>query len=342
MPLTVQDLLAHIGRSPSAADVDAWLSSHRIRNRPFLAKDDLDYRKDRYEADKRAKASEIDEVERHSIALIYEPSDDYKALYGTLGQGPDGQPDNGPFVLREAAFFGAGVQNYEGFAEPLPFNLRFGMSRDEAVAVMGQPLARRAVHELGSDLWALDDWIANASYLEGDSDLGIVHVRRPHLFDRRMLKREAVPAQRASFEPLLHCLGRTAGDARVAEALAPIGFDATDFDFDGEGEIMNFQHSHGVTLYVGGHGQSAATITGLRVQRLGDLRSKGWSGALPHGIEFHSTPRQLADLVGHKPDRVSQADDTGAFVWNLENYLLHVMYSLIDFQVYRVAVFLPN
>ena len=344
MPLTAPALLARIGRSPAAADVDAWLSSHRIRQRPFLAKDDPDYRKDRYEAGKRAKASEIDEIERHGVALIYDPIDDYKALYGAsaLAPSPDGKPDSGPFVLREAAFFGPGVQNYQGFAEPLPFGLRFGMSGDEAVAAMGEPLARREVHELRSDLWAPDGWIVNASYLDADNVLGLVHVRRPHLFDRRMLKREAVPAKRTSFEPLLACLGRAAGDARVVQALAPVGFDPNDFDFDGEGELMQFQHSHGLTLYVGGHGQTAATITGLRVQRLGDLRSKGWNGDLPHGIEFHHTPLELPDVVGRKPDRVSQAEDTGAFVWNYEAYLLHVMYSLIDFQVYRVSVFLPD
>jgi hypothetical protein len=317
MHIITADLLAHIGRSPSAADMDAWLSSQRIRHRPFLAKDDPDYRKDHYEAEKRAEASEIDEVERHSIALIYDQAEDYAALYGPLGSGPEGQ-DRGPFVLREAAFYGPGVQNYKGYEDALPFGLRFGMSGEAAFNVMGPPLARRTVHELRTDLWAHDGWIVNASYLDEDANLGLVHVRRPHLFDRK------------------------AGDARVREALAPIGFDPADFDFSDEGEILKFQRSHGVTLYFGDHGQSAATLSGLRVQRLGDLRSLGWGGQLPHGIEFHTTPRELEALVARKPDKVSMAADTGAFLWRFKTHELHVMFSLIDFQVYRVSVFLPH
>lgn len=341
MPLPTADLLAHIGRSPSAADMDAWLSSQRIRHRPFLAKDDPGYRRERYEAEKRAEASEIDEVERHSIALIYDHAEDYAALYGPLGSGPQGQ-DRGPFVLREVAFFGPGVQNYKGYEDALPFGLRFGMSGEEAVAAMGTPLARRTVHELRTDLWARDGWIVNASYLDDDEDLGLVHLRRPHLFDRRMLGLEAPAAQRQPFEPLMQCLGHKAGDAQVRQALAPIGFDPADFDFSDEGEILNFQRSHGVTLYFGDHGQSASTLTGLRVQRLGDRRSQGWHGRLPHGIEFHHTPRELEALVGSKPDKVSMAADTGSFLWRFKTHELHVMFSLIDFQVYRLSVFLPN
>ena len=339
MKLSSKELLEFIGRSSSAPNFDAWLTTHRIHERPHLAKEDESYRKDKDQAERNARSSEIDEVERHSLALIYDPTQLYRSLYDKADQKPALEPGN--FVLREVALFGPGVQDYKGFADKLPWGLVFGMSPEQTQTLLGEPLARRTIHELITDQWAPPGWMVNASY-RADGGLGIVHMRHQNLYDRRMLGLETLPVgvKRLPAEPVLRCLGLAGDDALVRDALAPIGWDADSFDLSEDGEITNYVSKHGVTLYFGGEGKAPSTLSGIRMNRCGDMRSRGYVGALPHGIEFHTTPLQLEQLVGREPDRINQASDTGSFLWSFRTYELHVMYSLIDFQVYRVSVHL--
>ncbi len=335
MPISTDDLLSLVGCSPEAADVDQWLTAQRIYDRPQVGTETNG-------ADNARDTGRIDEVERHSLALIY----DRKAIYRLLVGKPDGLvgDDPGDFVLREVALFGPGVQDYRGYSGPLPFGLQWGASKEHCAAVMGTPLARRTIHELTSDLWALEGWIVNASYQ--DDALAIVHLRRLNKYDRRMLgvadERETQSADRPPADSVLKVVGRVATDVEVRDALSHIDWSSDLFDFSNAGEISKYVQAHGVTLYLGGKDVAPSVITGIRLNRQGDMDSLGYSGRLPFGIEFHTTPTQLEAMVGRKPDRLMTSADTGAMRWSFPGHDLHVMYSLIDFQVYRVSLFLAD
>jgi hypothetical protein len=195
---------------------------------------------------------------------------------------------------------------------------------------------------LCTDLWTPTDWIVNVSYLDSDYNMGIVHIRRQNIYDRQMLGLELVKStkQRLPFESLLRCLGKSSSDTFLKEALAPFDWDSGDYDFRNEGEITKYVSKYGITLYFGGQGRQHSVLTGLRFNRRGDMSSKGYSGSMPFGIEFHHTPLEVKALVGRTSDELFQAADTGAMVWRLQSYILHIMYSLIDYQVYRVSIFL--
>jgi hypothetical protein len=339
---STDSLLALIGRSPTAPEVDEWLGQQRIRHRPFTAEEDEYFKRDPYRAGRNAQASEVDEVERHSLALIY----DRKELFWSLVAKPEEVPplDPGPFVLREVAFFASGVQDYRGYEGDLPAGLRFGLSSTEAKQLLGDPLARRNVRDLMSLLWAPDDWILNASFLNGEDDLGVVHIRRQNMYDRRMLGREQPPAneERSGAEMALEALGRSLVDRVACDALAPIGWSPKLFDFSNSGEITHYMPTNGVTLYVGDHDQPPSVLTGIRFNRRGDMGSAGFDGRMPHHIEFHDTPAVVEMRIGRRPDKITQAPDTGAYLWHMGKYDLHVMFSLIDYQVYRTSLFIAK
>lgn len=335
-------LIAMIGRSPAAPEVDEWLSEQRIRHRPFTAEEDECFKRDPHRAWRNARASEVDEVERHSLALIYDLKEVYWPLVATPGEIPPLDP--GRFVLRELAFFSSGFQYYRGYEGRLPMGLRFGISAREAEQSLGPPIARRTVRELVTLLWLRDDWVLNASFLEGENDLGVVHLRRQNMYDRRMAgsERSLPEEERADPDMAIKALGRSLLDARAAETLAPIGWSTKLFDFSNAGEITHYMPSHGVTLYVGEHGRPNSTLTGIRFNRRGDMRSAGFEGRMPHGIEFQDTPVIVERRIGRRPDKITQAPDTGSYMWRMEGYDLHVMFSLIDYQVYRVSTFLSD
>ncbi|UXH80632.1 hypothetical protein [Roseateles amylovorans] len=339
---STDSLLAFIGRSPAGPEMDEWLSQQRIRHRPFTAEEDECFKRDSYRAGRNARASEVDEVERHSLALIY----DRKALYWSLVGKPDEVPplDPGPFVLREVAFFASGFQNYRGYEGELPAQLRFGQSSTEAIQLLGDPLARRKVRDLICLLWAVDDWILNASFLEGDDDLGVVHIRRQNMYDRRMLgkDRQRDDNERGPADMAHKAVGRSLVGPIAGDALASIGWAPNLFDLSNAGEITHYMPTRGVTLYVGDRGQAPSVLTGIRFNRRGDMGSEGFDGRMPHQIEFHDTPAVVEARVGRRPDKITQAPDTGAYLWHMGKYDLHVMFSLIDYQVYRTSLFMAT
>ena len=337
MQIQIDEMLNYVGRSPVAEDFSQWLDAHRIYDRPHIQEpEDL-------EGEDRREVGRVEEVERHSLALIYAPKPIYRKLVGK----PEGLigDDPGDFVLREIALFGPGVQQYRGFEGDLPFGLRFGVSAEECIHLLGKPIARRRIHELPSDLWVRAGWVVNASYLD-DGGLGILHVRRVNKYDERMLASLAGEqwngAHRISADPLIDVLGRSGMDMEVVEALRHVEWDPDLFDLSQEGEITDYVDRFGVTLYFGGDEIAPSIVSGIRLNRQGDMDSLGYEGLMPFGIEFHSTPLQLEGLVGRRPDRLVDAEDTGAMLWNLGKFDLHVMYSLIDFQVYRVTLSLPR
>ncbi|AGU52885.1 hypothetical protein VAPA_2c03240 [Variovorax paradoxus B4] len=82
-----------------------------------------------------------------------------------------------------------------------------------------------------------------------------------------------------------------------------------------------------------------AVFAGFRVNRRGDSNSDGFEGELPFGIEYHHTPEQAVSRVGRKPDSMLVNDDVAAYVWRFEACSMHLLISLIDYQIYRVTCF---
>lgn len=342
------DLLNFLGRSPAAADFDSWLGKHRIHDRPHRLHEDESYPEDEDLARRNALSSEIDEVERFSLALIYVDRGVYAELFGSAaGMRPS---DDGNFVLKQVALYGPGVQDYLGFGGALPFGLAFGMTPSQVVAALGPPVVRRTVHGLTCDLWLLDGWQINVSYSEDSRSIAIVHLRHQHVFDRRMFGSEVAliePLPLDSFA-LIKLLGASTDDPELRQALGLLGLDATGFDSSICDELPEFIRDFGVTLYFGPAGtkrdagsirkvRKQTVLTGFRLNRTGDMASHGYRGSLPFGIQFHDSPFEAQERVGRPPDEQVLNDDTGAFIWNMPNHQLRVMFSLIDFQVYRVS-----
>lgn len=344
------EILGFLGKSPENRNFDQWLQNQRIYERPHSAEDDDEYNEDPDAALRNARESEIDENERHSIALIYEDIRTYQQLFDVEPNSGDGD-----FVLKQVAFYGPGISNYQGFAGALPFELEFQDSPASVHKKLGAPIATRVLHELSADLWVTPEWHINVSYAESMDRIAIVHVRKPNLYDLRMIGQVIAPIAPAplDLEKMRAALGKDIRDAIVSNALAPLGWDAAaENDADGADELFNFVKRFGLTLYFRQrNGNSAAQLpdrspettflAGFRANRAGDMRSQGFHGRLPFGLQFHHTPEQVLAKIQTPPDERGLASDTGYFIWNLNDCRLHVMYSLIDWQIYRVTYFTP-
>ena len=133
-------------------------------------------------------------------------------------------------------------------------------------------------------------------------------------------------------------IGLAVDDAKLQAALAPLAWNQDARDEAGRGdEVFRYLKSHGLSLYFrDGADVGTTVLAGYRVNRAGDMDSAGYRGcALRPGVlhparGHHPARRQGSDAHG-------VAEDTGYFLWNLPGFRLHVLYSLIDWQVYRVT-----
>ena len=342
-----QELFNALGHSPSNPQVDAWLDRHLIYDRPHTAEQDELWEEDEYEAEQSARASEIEEVERHSLCLIYDERSTYELLWGAA-------KSEGDFVLRQFALYAPGVQDYSGFTGELPLGLRFDMDRSQVHELLGRkPVAWRQIHDMWADLFVSEQMHLNVTYEGTGQSIAIVHVRLPHCYDLRMLGLQQVPplaANSLAADELAQCLGQSAYDQQLDSLLSPLGWHVGDQGMADCDEVSDLMARTGITLYYrdaqevaqlsGKRSASTSKVfTGFRLNRKADMYSQGFEGKLPFGLEFHQTPEQIVALVGRPPDWELVSEDTGAYKWRLTHFNLHVLFSLIDYQLYRVSCF---
>jgi|GEM_PF-3037540 len=359
--MDAKTLFSFLGYSPSEPDFDAFLTENRVFDRPHTPKEDEvwsvddrdedeeteeEYRtRKRNDAERNAEDSLIEEVERFSICLIYDHIDDYQKLYTPI-------PSKGEFVLKQIAFYAKGVKGYLGYAGLLPWALMFSMSRSIVHQRLGQPYASRIIHELSADLYFLGDFVVNISYLNEGESIGVVHVRKQHFYDLRMLgKKEVTYDHRAiDLQELIKCLGSSAYDVTLESLLEPMGWQSSDFAMADCDEVPNLIRRYGIALYYRPSRDfeslakqqflgDGTVFAGFRVNRRGDMHSEGFDGKLPCDLQFHDSPGVSIKKIGKEPDWKSIGDDIGSCKWKLPGYILHVMYSLIDCQIYRVSCF---
>ncbi len=245
------------------------------------------------------------------------------------------------------------MQGYRGYAGQLPRGLRFDLTRPQVQERLGMPTASRVIHGLAADLYLDAHWAINVSYLDG-GQVGIVHVRPLHRFDRRMLGLAAsdVDADAVDLQQLISLLGVSTYDETLEGLLEPLGWQSADFDMADCDEVPNLIPRHGIALYYRNAAEypqlqkrefirDGSVFAGFRVNRRGDMLSDGYEGRLPFDIQFHDTPEQVIARVGRAADAQVVDLDTAALKWKLPGCILHVMYSLIDWQVYRVTCFAP-
>ena len=206
---------------------------------------------------------------------------------------------------------------------------------------LSAPIAYRVLHGLPAELWVGKDWHLNISYTADAGRVAIVHVRRPNRYDLEMIGAASSEASRNApdLEKLNAAIGLAVDDVKLQAALAPLAWNQDAWDEAGRGdEVFRYLKSHGLSLYFrDGADVGTPVLAGYRVNRAGDMDSAGYPGPLPFGLAFSTRLEDIIPRVGRDPDAHGVAEDTGYFLWNLPGFRLHVLYSLIDWQVYRVT-----
>ena len=276
-PLSAPELLSFLGASPDDAAFGAWLDQHGIHDRPHAAPGVDGHGAASDETLREARLSEIDENERHGVALIYESRESHGRLFSAeaAGQG---------FVLKQAAFYGRAFPAAPDSGRA-SFRLALRRRTGAGSGKLSAPIARRVLHGLPAELWVDKDWHLNISYTADAGRVAIVHVRRPNRYDLEMIGAASSEASRNApdLEKLNAAIGLAVDDAKLQAALAPLAWNQDARDEAGRGdEVFRYLKSHGLSLYFrDGADVGTTVLAGYRVNRAGDMDSAGYRGRCP-------------------------------------------------------------
>ncbi|WP_127960409.1 hypothetical protein [Serratia microhaemolytica] len=343
--LKINELIKYIGLSSVDVSFNEYLQENRIFERPHITEENEGEGEGK-EADNVA-GSPIEDIERDSISLIYSPRDEYALIY------PVDDDTKGEFFLKELAIYGPGIQIYGGHKGTLPFNLSFGLSLDAVHAILREPIATRIVHKLITELYYLDDFVVNISYVE--NLLSILHIRKAHCFDAMSIdfhKHGVLFDEKENiinYNELIPCIGKNIFSDELKYALPKLNENDIETTDCGYFEIVDASQKNGLTIYYDCAKRFKANreslidrgiiLAGFRLNRRGDMKSLGYAGTLPFDLKFYYSPEMVINKLNRKPDHKIITDNLAAYMWKNEDGILHILFSLIDYQIYRVSYF---
>lgn len=338
------ELIQLIGLSNLNLKLNQYLSDNNIYDMPFLPEEDEDFDEDPYEATCRSEESTICEVERASIILIYDNKEEHYFLY------PESEDiESGDFFLRMVVFYAEGVHDFIGFNGRLPFNLQFSNSRDDVHHITKTyPLFSRNIGGYWVDRHYINGFMVDISY--DNNEIKIIHVKKPHYYDRKMLALPENEAIIASEQINIKETLKLFGEGRFSDKLKILSSDLSeDITTDGDcfAEVTGKIKEKGVTYYFYCSNKldekyinkehDSIIFAGIRVNRRGYLNSNGFYGRLPYNLTFYDTPEQVTEKMGREADKIRLADQTILLTWITYDYLIEVLCSLIDYQVLAVS-----
>ena len=259
-----------------------------------------------------------------------------------------------PLVLTSVCFYGGDeYYHHARFTGALPHGLVWEDSRQNAWKKLGQPQwqYKQSVPPMVVDRWDFkgeDDknyWLL-VFYSENESairhlQLGWAPAPQPARETVGNTSKETITF--AAIAPLLHKPWNT---PTVRERFAAFAVEKAISECDeGCAEVDAVVHD-GIELYFDPPSEKDAKdgegnvyrFSGLRMFRFGDSGSKGYKGTLPNGLVFADKPEVVIAKVGSAPVASELDEFSGYFVWNLPDYLLHVMFSVQEQRIDRVTV----
>lgn len=348
-------LLALLGESSKSESFLATLRALKIRQLPQTVEQlqaevepgDFDDDDDvEYELAQRSEESQIIDVEKFGLVMIYKTADEYRTIHGSAPEGAD-------FVLNELAFYQADIRGAIAYPDALPYGLSFEQSvSSEQPTALGPLLAQRKLYDVMARQYMPEDHVVNAGFDE-DGSLIHVHVRLQGLFDRCQRGTLLFPFKDEGHEFYTKALGQLISKPPVQAIFEKLKVDPRQRESAHcPEEITTAEKTHGITLHVRGPKQAGLktplgkqavfVLAGVVFKRMGDLASEGYFGHLPYELGFWMTPDQVAQQVPSEPIWIHSSEQLGSYMWRLpDGQLMQAMFSLIDWQLYRLSVWAP-
>ena len=300
-----------------------------------------------YELTQRSRDSQIIDVEKFGLVMIYNTAEEYRTTYGSAPQGAD-------FVLHELAFYAEGVRGAVAYPGPLPYGLSFDQRLwSEQALSLGPLLAERDVYDIKARQYMPQTHVVNAGFDPQSGKLLHVHVRQQGLFDRCQRGEVVFPFTQEQHSFYTAALGALITRSSVQAVFDHLGVDPQKRESAHcPEEINDAEVSRGITLHVRGPRQAGIktalgesvvfVLAGVVFKRMGDLASRGYFGHLPFELGFWMTPEQVRLKVGLAPIWEHKSEQLMSLMWRLpDGQLVQAMFSLIDWQLYRLSVWAP-
>jgi len=227
------------------------------------------------------------------------------------------------------------------YRDRLPYGLSFGDDRQSA---------REKIDRLGAprrsyirDVWELPEHRLIVSYAPDDTRVvDVVADLRDAPWPASDDDLVALP----SMGDIVSLFGKSPDDPAFISTFYPFGVlyeadqSATACTVDVR-EEFGFQLHFDLVTDRGAAGEDRRRLKSVTMYRDRDVEARGWRGELPFGITMNDSPPQMFAKVPAPPVDKSERQISGSALWELPQFSLHVMYSVLYNLVYRVTVGRP-
>ncbi len=236
-------------------------------------------------------------------------------------------------LLLTQAYFYAGFNEVQSFAGELPFGLSFADSRSVARTKLMAFEATR--HSYRNDTWDVDGYRLSVTYANDSQRIERIACR---------VLAAPVPREGTVVFPALRMIVDAFGTELRSSQFIALWGNAIDDErrrqADEEREI-DLTRDFGATLGIVGD-RGTALFRSITLHRNRDMESAGWSGELPHGLDFEDSPDILFSKIPSRPAQQSDSALTGHAVWHFDAHTLHVLYSNLDNRLLRIKLIAPG
>lgn len=316
--MSVDQIVALLGRPSTDPSVGAMLDAHGLRWRPELDDEDLDKFTDWFPvADQGIEFGFMDEA----YLRAREPS-----LRRCL-----------PLIFHEVIFYDRhpSIRPYLG---DLPYGLAFDTDR----ATVRQRLAStsRPLRSYVRDVWELPECRLIVSYCDDDSRIADLIC---------CLREEPWPVGDGPLPPhpsaatIAGLLGQPVDSEAFKRAFMPLG---TSYAAADGGGTIDLRTEFGFDMHVdapvtepGLPPTTSPIFDSITFYRDRELDARGWRGELPFGLSFDDSPVQALAKVAAAPLEHHDRHLDGWALWRFEGCMLQVQYSTLENLVYRVSLF---
>lgn len=226
------------------------------------------------------------------------------------------------------------------FKGDLPLGLNFEMSRHEVRQHLSKQLAPPATYERDVFLWL--SRLLIVSYHPDQRSISDVIVRLPdHHYP--------VPNIRLPNLAVIQSLfGLSPRDPSFVSEFLALDIEDRLEDLRNERSI-SFVDKAGIEMVFSWarlldipRRSGGLVFSGFRMFAPREQESVGWSGELPKGLKFSSSPHEVLSAFERPPEEANEDDQSGYFLWKSSHSTVHIRFNKVENRILRVSVYAPG
>lgn len=244
--------------------------------------------------------------------------------------------DDSNLICTQLTYFAADAREHIAqWIHHLPHDLSFTDNR-EGVRLKLNAFEKTRKSYI-TDRWDIGRYKLIVSYFKDSGLIETIHLKLPIASYPEKHRDQPEKLSLLTANKWVSLFNHAENEEELSSLLAPLSL-KTAIE-DGEGREADFVNDCGLEL---GFFAPTKQLSLVKFYRARDREARQWLGELPFSLDFDDSPEMLWEKVKYEPEKRSDGSTTGHALWHFEKFSLHVLYSTIENQLFRVTLMRPG